>query len=118
MDEKKGLLTALAETLKQYEMIQTDDKESQAIALEEKLDEIAKMISSLSDRVDSLSSRLTSIGDKVDAMAAASEKEPEGGLFDNGFRVFHIIRVIDRGKAAAAFLSGPYMGGQFRLAAV
>ncbi len=82
MDEKKGLLTALAETLKQYEMIQTDDKESQAIALEEKLDEIAKMISSLSDRVDSLSSRLTSIGDKVDAMAAASEKEPEGGLFD------------------------------------
>lgn len=82
MDEKKGLLTALAETLKQYEMIQTDDKESQAIALEEKLDEIAKMISSLSDRVDSLSSRLTSIGDKVDAMAAASEKEPEEGLFD------------------------------------
>lgn len=82
MDEKKGLLTALAETLKQYEMIQTDDKESQAIALEEKLDEIAKMISSLSDRIDSLSSRLTSIGDKVDAMAAASAKEPEGGLFD------------------------------------
>ena len=40
MDEKKGLLTALAETLKQYEMIQTDDKESQAIALEEKLDDL------------------------------------------------------------------------------
>ncbi len=69
MDEKKGLLTALAETLKQYEMIQTDDKESQAIALEEKLEEIAKMISSLSDRIDHLSARLNSIEGKVDAIS-------------------------------------------------
>lgn len=69
MEEKKGLLSALAETLKQYEMNQADNKESLAIALEEKLEEIAKMISSLSDRVDHLSSRLNSIDEKVDAIA-------------------------------------------------
>ncbi|MBO7561587.1 MAG: hypothetical protein J6T04_01720 [Bacteroidales bacterium] len=77
MEEKKGLLSALAEALKQYELNQSDDKESQVIALEEKLDEIAKMISSLSDRVDSLSSRLTSIGDKVDSLAAVEPKVEE-----------------------------------------
>ena len=69
MEEKKGLLSALAETLKQYEMNQADNKDSLAIALEEKLEEIAKMISSLSDRVDHLSSRLNSIDEKVDAIA-------------------------------------------------
>ena len=69
MEEKKGLLSALAETLKQYEMNQTDNKDSLAIALEEKLEEIAKMISSLSDRVDHLSARLNSIDGKVDSIA-------------------------------------------------
>ena len=69
MEEKKGLLSALAETLKQYEMNQADNKESLAIALEEKLEEIAKMISSLSDRVDHLSARLNSIDEKVDSIA-------------------------------------------------
>ena len=68
MEEKKGLLSALAETLKQYELNQADDKESMAIALEEKLDEIAKMISSLSDRIDNLSSRVNHIGEKVDIL--------------------------------------------------
>lgn len=94
MEEKKGLLSALAETLKQYELNQSDDKESQIIALEEQLEEIAKMISSLSDRVDSLSSRLTSIGDKVDLIAAFEqakvettepvfeEENPEEGIFE------------------------------------
>ena len=69
MEEKKGLLSALAETLKQYEMNQADNKDSLAIALEEKLEEIAKMISSLSDRIDHLSARLNSIDEKVDAIA-------------------------------------------------
>ncbi|MBR5074097.1 MAG: hypothetical protein IKX26_02580 [Bacteroidales bacterium] len=69
MEEKKGLLSALAETLKQYEMNQADNKDSLAIALEEKLEEIAKMISSLSDRVDHLSARLNSIDEKVDSIA-------------------------------------------------
>ncbi len=71
MDEKKGILSAIAETLRQYELNQSDDKDSQAIALEEKLEEIAKMISSLSDRVDNLSSRVNNIGEKVDSLAAA-----------------------------------------------
>lgn len=69
MEEKKGLLSALAETLKQYEMNQADNKDSLAIALEEKLEEIAKMISSLSDRIDHLSARLNSIEGKVDAIS-------------------------------------------------
>ncbi|MBP5391760.1 MAG: hypothetical protein J6Y40_06770 [Bacteroidales bacterium] len=72
MEEKKGLLSALAETLKQYEMNQADNKESLAIALEEKLEEIAKMISSLSDRVDHLSARLNSIDNKVDSIAESA----------------------------------------------
>ena len=71
MEEKKGILSAIAETLRQYELNQSDDKDSQAIALEEKLEEIAKMISSLSDRVDNLSSRVNNIGEKVDSLAAA-----------------------------------------------
>ena len=71
MDEKKGILSAIAETLRQYELNQSDDKESLAIALEEKLEEIAKMISSLSDRVDNLSSRVNNIGEKVDSVSAA-----------------------------------------------
>lgn len=71
MDEKKGILSAIAETLRQYELNQSDDKDSLAIALEEKLEEIAKMISSLSDRVDNLSSRVNNIGEKVDSLAAA-----------------------------------------------
>lgn len=71
MEEKKGILSAIAETLRQYELNQSDDKDSQAIALEEKLEEIAKMISSLSDRVDNLSSRVNKIGEKVDSLAAA-----------------------------------------------
>lgn len=69
MEEKKGLLSALAETLKQYEMNQADNKDSLAIALEDKLEEIAKMISSLSDRIDHLSARLNSIEGKVDAIS-------------------------------------------------
>ena len=80
MEEKKGLLSALAETLKQYELNQADDKESMAIALEEKLDEIAKMISSLSDRIDNLSSRVNHIGEKVDILenrAAEPVRTPE-----------------------------------------
>ena len=74
MEEKKGLLSALAETLKQYEMNQADNKDSLAIALEEKLEEIAKMITSLSDRIDHLSARLSSIDSKVEAIA----ERPEG----------------------------------------
>jgi len=80
MEEKKGLLSALAETLRQFELNQTEDKESLAIAMEEKLEEIAKMISSLSDRVDNLSSRVNHIGDKVDTLTATNvevEKEVE-----------------------------------------
>lgn len=77
MEEKKGILSALAETLKQYELNQSDNKESLAIALEEKLDEIAKMISSLSDRVDHLSSRVNHIGDKVDELSAAEPRQKE-----------------------------------------
>ncbi|MBP5692868.1 MAG: hypothetical protein J6W86_04075 [Bacteroidales bacterium] len=76
MEEKKGLLSALAETLKQYELNQADNKDSLAIALEEKLEEIAKMISSLSDRIDHLSSRLNSIDDKVDALSQTQDEEP------------------------------------------
>ena len=89
MEEKKGLLSALAETLKQYEMNQADDKESLAIALEEKLEEIAKMISSLSDRVDNLSSRVNSIGEKVDfiserhQIASAETGQIPEPVFDN-----------------------------------
>lgn len=75
MEEKKGLLSALAETLKQYELNQADNKDSLAIALEEKLEEIAKMISSLSDRVDHISSRLNSIDDKVEALSQTQDDE-------------------------------------------
>lgn len=82
MEEKKGLLSALAETLKQYEMNQADDKESLAIALEEKLEEIAKMISSLSDRIDNLSSRVSSIGEKVDIMSNTETGQIPEPVFD------------------------------------
>lgn len=89
----------MAETLKQYEMNQADNKESLAIALEEKLEEIAKMISSLSDRIDHLSARLNSIEEKVDNLSARREDEavtPEAdaaqipepvfdSLLENGF---------------------------------
>ena len=77
MEEKKGLLTALAETLRQYERNMSDNKESAMIALEDKLDEIAKMISSLSDRVDHLSSRVSHIGNKVDVLTAQPVVETE-----------------------------------------
>jgi hypothetical protein len=50
-------------------MNQADNKDSLAIALEDKLEEIAKMISSLSDRIDHLSARLNSIEGKVDAIS-------------------------------------------------
>ena len=44
MEEQKGLLSTLAEALKQYEQNQENSKDTTAIAIEEKLNEIKDMV--------------------------------------------------------------------------
>ena len=79
MEEQKGLLSTLAEALKQYEQNQENSKDTTAIAIEEKLNEIAKMISSLSDRIDTLNSRVNYIGEHIEKDITLTP-EP---IFDN-----------------------------------